>query len=304
MEQTESAASRLYNAPQLKALKFTGQSANDLADTLETNLYRNRLLGRDDPEAKAAYVVVDRLREIAKQPEITLADINGLKEKLKATAEKGYIGSIEGRSTIRNFLDNLTPSQVTAGDPMRAIPLLQNANKMWAAQAKAFEVPAMLRDVKQYAEKNQISIDRALAERARGLTPEEMATAKGLIQGDIPTRMIRLLGSFDPTKNPLAAVTHAASAFATQGATAPLSGVAGAAGRLGDYISRAGTSELRQDILNRSPLASVPGWQATYPWFPAAGPQTPRLTFGVIPKAVIGGVQGAATGTLPYWLQP
>lgn len=285
--------------PEVQAAQFTPQSVNTLADTIEINLKRG-LFSPDN--ASAAFNAVDRLRDIAKQSTITVGDVRGVRDALSNAVGQGAAAKITARQNIGDFLNNLSQPDLVAGDANKVSQILRAANKDWAAQATAFELPKVMASAQRYAKQNQIPLDEALAARGRGLLPQERAAAATAIEGGPVRQALQFAGRFDPTKNPLALMMHGITGFLSGGASLPISTAATIANRLAEHLGSRQAQNLRQAILNRSALAQTPAYQPQTPYFPGMAIQ-PNAAPGAIPRAVVGGLRGGAIAGLPYWLQ-
>lgn len=289
-EQVLANAKTIYKSPELKAAEFAPQSIGTFADAVEQQLKAQNF---SRVNMGPAYTALDNLKAMASNNSATFANVRAVDKALtRAGREVGPNGvptenaaaATVVKQNIRGYLDTLTPADLVKGDATKIGPLLRAANQDYATQSAAFELPRTLRKAQNFAKQNDIPIEEALALRAKNLTPEERAQAAKAITGGIVTKGVRLAAMADPTKSPLALGAHTLGAYATGGASLPLSSVGTAAGRLSDFLKESQIKQLRQNILNRSYLAS------TLP------PVPPPL--GVAPRALIGGVLGGYGGAL------
>ena len=294
--QVKASAKELYKSPELNAAKFAPPSIASAADNTEALLGAQNF-SRGVDAVPPAFKALDNLRTLAQNDTATFANVRSVDRALTLAARElgpdrqptaNAAAATIVKQQIRNYFDNLSPADLTVGDATKIGPLLRAANQDYAAQAAAFGLPKAMRQAQAYAKQNDIPIEEALAIRAKSLTPQERAQAAQAIEGGIGMKGLRLAAMADPTKNPLALMAHGIGAFTTGGATLPISTIGTAAGRASNFLQEAAIKKLRQDILNRSYLAS------TLP------PVPPSI--GIGPRAVIGGALGGYGGLLgsPY----
>jgi hypothetical protein len=269
VEQVRSAATKLYQAPELQTARFSPSSLETLSDNATTTL-QNKSFG--SVGAEGAYNAASNLKKI--QP--TIGEIRDIDKRLTEMAgelnaqgkpTENATAALLVKQQIRNFLDNPAP-HLTQGDPNKITQLLRAANQNWAAQATAFELPATLKAAQRYAKKYEIPIDEALQQRAKALTPEERQAAAQAISGGRLGQTINFLSGLSPAKSALSLGANVLG-FALN---PYISGPIGAVGTVADVANRLMRASrvrgLRQDILNRSALGQSPQYQTGAPYVP------------------------------------
>jgi hypothetical protein len=287
-EQVRQAGSDLFKSPELVNAAATPQSVGNLASIIESRLAAQNHSPVKSTEAFSAIDLLKGMQAGKQAP--TIANIRGVSQTLDRTArEVGTTGlptsdahaAQEVQRVIRAYLDTLTQNDLAKGNAAKIVPILQQANQNWAAQAKALDIPVTLKKVQRYANKYQLPMDQAMAMKGGTLTPQEQLQGLLALGGGPALKTLRTVGSLDPTKNPYAFGMHALSAMMTGGATLPFSSVATGANRAANALTHMRVNQLRQDILNNSPL----------------GRRQPAPTPYLIPRrAVTGGLLGGLGG--------
>lgn len=291
-EQVRQAGSDLYKSPEFVGAQATPQSVGNLATIIESRLGAQNYSPIKATEAFGAINLLKGMQAGKQAP--TIANIRGVSQTLDRTArEVGTTGlptadasaAQEVQKTIRAYLDTLQQSDLAKGDAAKIGPILQQANQNWAAQAKALDVPVTLKKVARYANKYDLPMEQAMAMKGGTLTPQEQMQGLLALGGGPALKTLRAAGSFDPTKNPYSFGMQALAAMMTGGASLPVSSIATGANRAANAITHARVNNLRQSILNNSPL----------------GQQQPAAMPYLVPRrAVTGGLLGGFGGYLGW----
>jgi hypothetical protein len=161
--------------------------------------------------------VIDRL-QAAGEGNITLKGIDTIRKVANNArvsqdpAERKLGGMLISR--IDDFIDNVKPSDVLTGDPVKGASALSQARKIWRRIAKNEELNTAVRKAELRAgstgsggnTENAIRQNlRRIVEKGRGWTPDEMKALEEIVMGTPTQNVMRLAGKLSPSGNGLMA---------------------------------------------------------------------------------------------------
>ncbi len=284
VEQLGNAAEAAYNHPVVKALELnpssTAYQSGKIADSLNKSGFR-------DITAPQTYKLVEELKSTV-GPTAKVADIQAVRSALGKVAGN-FANPIEQAAAnkairgIDDYLANLQPYDVAAGNGAQAAKILEEAKGNYAAKMRA----TRLDNAEYRAELNAASahsggnINNATRQALksmllnpkamRGFTEEERAAIEQVVKGTATGNVLRKVGKLLATSG-----MHGANVLAGSAALAPLThglslaapAVGAISKRLADRSTAKGIANLDSLIASRSPLA-----QQMRAQLPPAAPQ-------------------------------
>jgi hypothetical protein len=275
-------ARKAYNSPDVVQGRFAANALPDFANNAENELRTRYNIGRP-AGASPAFTALDNLRNFDK-PGTTIQQLRDIQESLgnaqKRGGSDGYVAGLVKRQ-IGDFLDNLTPNHLVAGDASKIGPILRAANQDYAAAQAALEVPKTVKQLQKFATDRRVSPGQALGlpnlpAGVRALQPAEKEVAAKAAGGGIGTKIARGLEKLDPTQSLTGAVIHGLFHTATGGLALPLAPVGIVAGRAAKAAEEAHLEDLRRMILGRSYTAQQQGLPPPVGWPARFFPQVAR----------------------------
>lgn len=323
-QEIRNAAQAGFQHPEVAAVQIVPASVERLADRITADLNRRGQLAVPE-SAGATHAVVDRLRNTGNTPGLPqgVASIEELRSARMALGGMSTELNNYGRPTsnavaagragrqIDAYLDNLRQPDLIAGNAQRASAILREANRDWAAQAKAELVGLQQLKADRQAGRSGsgTNIENSMRQRidsvfgpgketAAGLTAAERAAADRIVEGSRTRNSLRRLGKVG-FGDGLSILLHSAAAVPSGGMSIPL-GIAGTIARkAGESMTRRDIAALERMIRERSPEAQR--WAAIQARINAANPQG---ALGAPAGGLLGGVLAAPQqfGILPYGL--
>lgn len=207
--------------PDVAALKSSSQALYKAADNqgllIEPKAFDaavNRIVfdaqakGIDKTIHTKAMAALTRLQE-AKGVANNLQDVETLRRvvgeagKSIDPSERYMAGRI--REGLDDFMSNLKPSDVIAGDPKAAVGMIKEARKLWSLKAKG----DLLADLYQRAELSPSGLENGLrtefrnlaknAKKMRGFSPSEQKEIRRIATGGSLQTLLRTVGKAAPT---------------------------------------------------------------------------------------------------------
>lgn len=278
VEELKNAARAGYNHPDVAAVQIKPQAVMDLGDKIRSDLESK---GYRDFREKNTFNGVDELSNPtptsarAAGGPATVADLDSIRKGLGNTAkERDAVGSLTPDANAANhaighiddFLTNLKQPQLLAGDASKAVPVLQDARWDWAAAKRAQAVQTGLDNARIQAASTYGggNINNAMRQKLRPLAMNDFRKAGGFndaekgqlskgIEGSWLGNTLRQVGKYGPDTG-LKGLEHIGAAYATGGASVPLSLAAFAAKKIGDSASKRNFNKLDEMLRTRSPL--------------------------------------------------
>lgn len=304
-EEIKSAASAQYKSPEIASLELTPQSATLLSQKIEHDLVKNHAFR---PTSSSAGGVFDEVKALSPSPgvqSVNAADLDNARKALgMLTKEVNTVGKPTPQATaaqiaikhIDDYLDNISPRDVLAGDPAAAQGALKQARANWAAGSRAEEIDVRLSRAERQSAKSGSGSNIENARRQKidqvpeyGLTAEEKVMRDRIVMGTPVRNALRKVGKLG-VDGGLSLTIHGAAALGTGGTTLPLSAIGTGARKLGEMLTKAQIKKLNEMIRSRSPLAkSLPPQQMLPPsplfgsLFPYGLPQGLPMMMGGVP---------------------
>lgn len=283
-EELKDAARTGYNSPEVRAVRFAAQPTEDLANRASIALRGEGFRPNLDASGKPVFQLVDELRGAS-----NVADIDGVRKALSNLAkERNTVGQLTPNAVaanraidhINDFLPNLRPADVLAGDARRASGILHEAGQNWGAASRAEEVATRAENARIQAGSTYGggNINNALRQalrplaknnfqKARGFNQEEQDALERAVTGSWAGNTARQVGKLGPDTG-LKGIEHVIAAANTGGASIPLSMAALGAKLGGDASTRRAIGRLDTMLRERSPLHAENVAQAAQPMIP------------------------------------
>lgn len=282
IEDVKAAARAGYQAPEVAAVQIKPSAVAGLAAQIENDLTRAGFR----PTSKSAsdtFAEVRDLRPPQGVQSVSVADLDTARKALsnlsrevdavgKPTAEAVAAGKAVGH--IDNFLPNLNQADLLAGDAAQANSILSAARGNWKSAKQAELAATKMENARIQAASTYGggNINNALRQAYRPLevnnyaktsnwSPAAQSALQDVVEGALFRNAMRDIGRSAPT-GPVNIGMHLAAgaptAFATGGASIPVSLGVGAATYLAKKLGEAGTKKaaqrLTQTLLKESPL--------------------------------------------------
>lgn len=247
------AAGAVVDAPALQNFKAR----------IDADLTRQGFRPALDPATKT--VLSELEKDIAKGT-LSFDELHGFRRVINKGMEQAKPGGSDARllsrmkSKLDDFLTNMTPAQVVAGDPARAAAALKEATRSYRKAATADEIEALVTKAKNNAPGfAQVGLDKALRDqfkqiansprRMRLFTPEEQAQIQKIARGTKATNLLRFFGGMSP-KGALTGMAHGANILANPALGLPIAGALSAA-RMGAKSARVADVKKLDELVRR-----------------------------------------------------
>lgn len=288
-----SAANQARRAiPSTESLKEAGRAAYKSADdagviikpdamrrlsqTIKDDLAEFGYSSAVQPRVKATLDELDRVAG----DNVTLKGVDVLRRVANASRMDKDPSTAElGRRMIEkidDFLVDLKPGDILAGNKTQGIRSLQEARGLWSRASKSRMIDEALENaaLKAGGSGSGGNFNNALRaefksillnpKRAKAFTSEERKAMSTIVKGTKMQNLARLVGKLSPSGNGLALLTHVVGGTATGGATLPAAVIGAAAKPIGER-SVVSNVERLGDIVrsggNLPPLQQIPAKQ-------------------------------------------
>lgn len=211
VDDLRTAAQAAYQQAEQAGLVIAGDAYDDLMIRLMNDVRQQGFDEQLHPRANAALTRL--LTEADGQP-LTLQDADILRRVVQGAArslepdEQRIAGIIQ--DALDDFLENLSPQQIMAGDAQAGVAALQEARSLWARMRKT-----ELLEQLEYRAQNAVGanytaagLETAIRQQFRSLansrnmsrfTPEEQEAILDIVRGGPIQNALRRLGAFAPT---------------------------------------------------------------------------------------------------------
>lgn len=285
-------ANAAYQAADQSGVVIAGKSLDDAVDDIVVAAQGAGIDRTIHPKATAA---LSRLVE-AKGVDRSLKDMDILRRVVKSAAasneadERRIAGLMIDR--LDDYIGNLKPSDVTAGDAPAAVRALSDARDLWSRMRKGEIMEGLIERAKTRSSQfsgsgyeNALRTEfRSLAmnpKRMRGFTPDERSAIKKVAEGGPIENALRFIGKFAP-RGIVSTTLAGGGGYALGGplGSAALMG-AGEVGRRGATAMTANNARLASELVRSggnlpSPTALLPSQQRLFDALIAA--ETDQLT--------------------------
>jgi hypothetical protein len=268
------AAARVgYQAPEVAQVQIAPQAAANLSTKIESDLLQQGFR----PRGQGA--VFDEVKALTPSQGISsvgVADIDAARKALGIYAkEVDAVGKPTSQAAaasraidhINDFLPNLAPADVVAGDATAASQILKEAQENWGAAKRAEQVDLQLTRADRQAAKSgsgsniENSMRQKIAtlldnpRRTVGFSDAEKHAMEAIVRGTASRNALRKAGKLG-VDGGLSLLLHSGTALSTGGANLPIAAAGTAARKIGEALTARSGSNLSEMVRSRSPLAT------------------------------------------------
>jgi hypothetical protein len=248
-QQLKAAGNQAYKEADQAGLVISPQSFSNAVDDIAIAMQKEGMDKTIHPKALAA---LTRLTE-AQGGQPTLREIDTLRRVVKSAAAS--IDPSERRlanmmtNKLDDFVSNLKPTDVVAGDALKATSALNKGRDMWSRMRKSEMIEEAVTKAKNRAAStgsggnadNAIrqNIEKILdnPKKSRGFTNEERALMQKVVDGKPIQNLMRLIGKLSPSGNGLMIALHSGGAVASGGLSLPIAAVGAGAKKIADLAT-------------------------------------------------------------------
>lgn len=294
----KTAARGAYQSPEVTSLKIDPQSTNALSTKIESDLLKSGFRPTPSSAPDTFSVLRNEVRSGPNAGYVEVADLDSARRALQKTgAQRDTVGQFTPDATaaqaavrhIDDYLANVGPSDVLAGDAAAAAQKLSEARGNYAAYKRSSEIDYRLNKADRGAARSGsgMNIENSMRQKIDqvpdyGLTPSEIAQRDSIVLGTPARNALRTVGKLG-VDGGLSLSLNAAAAAASGGASIPVTAAATAARILGQQLTRQQIAELNRSIRARSPLAKA---KAAVPIpIPLPGPVAQGIAAGNLASA-------------------
>lgn len=281
VEELKDAAKSQYNHPDVKAVQIKPEASDFLHHWIRNDLENGTNSGFRAANEPKTFAAISELSNpnsgMARSvgAPATIDDIQSVRKVLGRIAdEKSSTGTLTSDAVaanraighINSFLENLRQPDLLAGDASKAASILKEAGGNWGAAKRAEEVQTKLENARIQAASTYGggNINNATRQALRPLEKDNFRRAGGFndaekqalataVEGTWAGNTARQVGKYAPDTG-LKGLHHIGAAFATGGASIPLSLAALVAKIGGDAATRRNVGKLDTLLRERSPL--------------------------------------------------
>jgi len=272
IEDLKAAARAGYQSPEVAAVEIHPQSVSNLSAKIEDDLINKGFRPRNTPGT------FDEVKNLTPQPgvaSVKVADIDSARKALgvmakevdavgKPTAEAAAASTAIGH--INDYLPNISPTDVIAGDAPAAAAILKDAGENWGAAKRAENVDVRLTRADRQAAKSGSgsNIENAMRQKIAGMldvpsrsvgySAPEIAKMEEIVRGTPARNALRKVGKLG-VDGGLSLLLHAGTALETGGLNLPVAAGGTIARKIGEALTTRSGRDLSEMVRNRSPLA-------------------------------------------------
>ena len=260
--ENKQSAKAAYDAIANARLSVSPGAVTTLSDGIRTALDQDLIVGVNAPRSFKAIEQLDASGG-------DMAQIMGVYEKLgKITAAEGteYAAASRVRESIGDFIENVPPQEVIAGDPKFTAAMWDHAKASWRAAKKMEEIEKAAERGERTAASSGTgaNVQNALRQKmraiidsdkkSRGFSPETKAKIEEIVEGTWASNTARFIGKYAPS----GPVSTWATVLTGLEAGVPAAAAVGIgttlAKHLGTYLTRRQIQQLQDMIAAESPL--------------------------------------------------
>jgi hypothetical protein len=322
VDELRSASSAAYKAADDAGVIVNREGIRGVAGDIKNALAQEAYHPKNQPKLSNFLGELESLsvgRGVPGQPPnigVTLSGLDTTRKMLRAARasadpEERRMAKIAAER-FDEYLTNLKPSEIAAGDMKAGVSALKEARSLWSSYRKADMVDEALQAAQQRAQSTGSggNIDNAIRQEFRkilssrkksaGFTDSEKAALAQIVTGTKGQNTLRLLGKLSPAGDGLRLLLNTGAAFSSGGATLPISILGAGAKALADRATPKNVERLSQVIrargLNIDPQDVVKAAQAERlrNFFTSIG-----VNVGKIAEDIGGEVSSAARGMAP-----
>jgi hypothetical protein len=266
------AASRAgYNHPDVAAVEINPQSTALLSTKIESDLAQRGFRPANEP---AVFSAVRELNPPSGVTAVKVADIDSARKVLGNIAkERDAVGAQTPRAAaanvaidhINDYLPNIAPADVIAGDATRASEILKDAQANWGAAKRAESVDLQLTRADRQAAKAGMggNVENAMRQkisaildnpkRTVGFSDAEKQAMENIVRGTKSRNALRSVGKLG-VDGGLSLMLNTGAALGSGGATIPITAAGTIARILGQRATARAGSSLSEMVRSRSTL--------------------------------------------------
>lgn len=271
VDQLKAAARAGYNSPEVAAVEIHPRSVANLAAKIEDDLIDKGFRPRNTPGT------FDEVRNLTPPPgvnSVKVADLDSARKALKVMAsEVDAVGKPTAEAAaastaidhINDYLPNIRPLDVIAGDAPAAAAILRDAAENWGAAKRAENVDVRLTRAERQAAKSgsgsniENSVRQKIAgmldvpSRSVGYSPGEITKMEEIVRGTPTRNTLRKVGKLG-VDGGLSLLLHAGAVYPTHGLNLPVAAGGTIARKMGEALTARAGRDLSEMVRNRSPL--------------------------------------------------
>lgn len=200
VDQLKASSQALYDAAEQQGVRIAPQSFQNAVNRISHEM---RGKGVDPQITPGSWRALERLEQ-AVSGQLDIREVDTLRKVLRAaasspnSADSGMAKQMIAR--IDNYMSNLTPADVTAGNAQTAVKMITGARSLWSRKAKG----DIIEEAMTRAGNAATGLENGLRNEFRSLlksskhnwTPEERAALRRVVNGGLGANALRFLGTF------------------------------------------------------------------------------------------------------------
>lgn len=260
------------NHPEVQAVQIKPEAVSDLATKMENDLLKQGFRARPGQGGP----VFDTIDELKNAPgPVSVQDIDSVRKALgqvgKGIPTPDSAAARAVTAHLDDFLPNLRPSDVLAGDATKAASIMDEARGNYAAAKRSDTLQGKIdaAELQAASANSGANLENALRQRVKdilnspklraGFSDEEKLMMQRIVRGSAPANIIRAVGNLLGGGGGLGAiVTGGAGMMATGSPAAFIAPLAGAAvKKIGNRMTEAQLAKLDEMIRLRAPASEA-----------------------------------------------
>ena len=211
------AAEDAYTASEQAGLVVKPQAFSDMIDQANVDIYKQGLRARLHPQTVSMMKTL--AEDQAKGTPIKLSDIDLIRQDIGSAISKALRSGDNRdakllgvfRSHLDDFINNLSPDKVEAGDKNMAIGALRKAQELWGRYKKVDVIDGVFQRAQDQASSsyNGENFTNALRQQVKrvlnspklsaGFTEDEKIALRKVVRGNFLLNAARVIGRYTPT---------------------------------------------------------------------------------------------------------
>lgn len=294
-----------YQSPEVTGVAIDPASTANLAATIQADLTQ-RGFRPVAGQGQRAFNATDELVPAQGAAAVSVADLDSTRKALGIAArERDPTGRPTAEATaassairhIDDYLTNLGPQDVLAGDAQRAAALMTEARGNYGAAKRSEAVDAKLTRAQRQAARSGMgaNVENAIRQKVgqlldnpsatAGWSPDELAAAERVVEGTPTRNALRVLGKAG-VDGGLSLLLHMGAAIPTGGMSVPVTAAGTVARVAGQALTAREAERLAELFRRRSPLA------LSRPQTVPVAPPPSLPVASLYPGLLSGGLQG------------
>lgn len=204
-------ARKFYDASEKAGVHVKSEAVDDFKSIVNQKLQDVEFIPENFPEVTSALRRIEKV--LTFNPSLKRLDKarGALKKALGSLNKEDRNMAMIVKSSLDDFVNNLTPQQVTSGDPALAVKFLNEARKLWAQSSKVETLELIMDKARRRAARTgsganienviRQEFDKILNNRnlSRGFSSAELAAIRVVVEGTKKGNRLRLVGKAAPT---------------------------------------------------------------------------------------------------------